>query len=313
MIAAIRARCPAKINLRLEVLGRRPDGFHEIRTLFQAIDLEDEVEARHADGLVLECDDPALPTDRRNLVLRAAEALAERLGDPSRGARLTLRKRIPVGGGLGGGSANAAGALVALSRLWESPLRHDELAELAASLGADVPFFLVGGTAYGWGRGERVRPLPALPPTSILLGAPPFPISTAEVYAAHAERVGTAGRLDPLTPENPGVTVPASFLKLIEENDFGQVRNDLEPTVLEGWPELGRFRSALDGAGARAACVSGSGSTVFGVFEAKSDASRAAEALVERFPGWRLLLARTVGDGARVVDPEGRKAAGGPQ
>lgn len=313
MIAAVRVRCPAKINLRLEVLGKRPDGFHEIRTLFQAIDLEDEVEARHAEGLVLACDDPALPTDRRNLVLRAADALAQRLGDPARGARLILRKRIPIGGGLGGGSTNAAGALVALSRLWQSPLRHEELADLAASLGADVPFFLVGGTSYGWGKGERVRPLPALRPTSILLGAPPFPISTAEVYAAHAAKVGTEGRLDPLTPENPGVTVPPSFLKLIEENDFGQVRNDLEPTVLEGWPELGRFRSALEGAGARAACVSGSGSTVFGVFEAKSDASRAAESLVERFPGWRLLLARTVGDGVRVVDPEGRKAAGGPQ
>jgi 4-diphosphocytidyl-2-C-methyl-D-erythritol kinase len=202
---------------------------------------------------------------------------------------------------------------VGLSRLWGLRASRESLAEIAARLGSDVPFLLVGGTAYGWGRGERLVPLAPLPETPVLLGVPPFGIETAEVYRRLAGKPIPGGPGLPgeaLTPPEGGVTVPALFHKLAEKKDFGLVRNDLEPVVLEGWPSLAAFREAVAASGAAAACVSGSGSTVFGVFGTGGEAERAAADLRGRFAGWTLVVARTVSHGVRVDGPDRGDAAG---
>ena len=282
------ARCPAKVNLTLRVVGRRPDGYHELRTVFQVVDLWDTLEAEAASDLHLRCDAPGVATDGTNLVLRAALALREAAGRPDLGASLVLRKRIPVGGGMGGGSSDAAGALLLLSRLWDLGLPGRRMRALAADLGSDVPFFLQGGTALGRGRGEDLVPLPFAGPRPILLGIPPFGTSTAEVFAAL-----TAGGAD------------VSLRRLSAGNwrkdkEFSAPRNDLEATVRTRWPELGEFRDALAREGAMQASVAGSGSTVFGVFAGEAQRRRAAEALGRVFETWKLLETRAIRSAAHV-------------
>ncbi|HVF45648.1 MAG TPA: 4-(cytidine 5'-diphospho)-2-C-methyl-D-erythritol kinase, partial [Pyrinomonadaceae bacterium] len=163
----------AKINLGLKVLGRRADGYHEIRTVFQTISLHDRLTFETtADGrLELACTDPSIPADETNLVMRAAAALRERYG-AGRGARVTLEKRVPAGGGLGGGSSDAAATLIALSHLWDLKADAGGLSELGARLGADVPFFLTGGTALGTGTGTRVVPLEDAPERHLVVVTP---------------------------------------------------------------------------------------------------------------------------------------------
>lgn len=290
-------RCPAKVNLGLRVLGVRRDGYHEIRTVFQAIDLCDTLVLEADTDLCLSCDEPRLRVDDSNLVVRAARVLAERAGSPL-GARIDLRKTIPLAGGLGGGSSDAAGALVGLTALHGLPLSTEDLEPLAARLGADVPFFLRGGTAEGIGRGERIAPLPFAGPLHLLLGLPPFGVSTAEAYSwadAH------------LTLPSKDVSVGRSAAgKLSKENDFRWGVNDLEPGVFARFPGLAAFRDGLRERGARLALLSGSGSTVFGVFDDSGSLRRAADGLAARFPEWRLLPARALPDAVRVV------ASGGP-
>jgi len=290
------AACPAKVNLDLRVLGRRPDGYHDIRTVFQAIDLSDTLTVAPASDLSLMCDDPALPCDASNLVMRAARLLQNH-GRVREGSAMSLSKRIPIAGGLGGGSSDAAGALLALSETWGLSLPLGDLERLGAELGADVPFFLHGGTAEGEGRGDRISPLPFAGPIRLLLGIPPFGVSAADAYTwadAH------------LTPVGKDVSVKRSTAgKLPLENDFRWGVNDLERGVFERWPGLLAFRDGLLREGARVALMSGSGSTVFGVFDDSGSLRRAAISLAARNPGWRLLPARAVPDAARVV------AAGG--
>ncbi len=287
-------RCPAKVNLSLRVLGRREDGYHELDTVFQAVDLWDELEVRPADVMALRCDAPGVPTDESNLVWRAVALLAERYGRPPAG-EWTLRKAIPAEGGLGGGSSNAAGALVLAARFMGLPVSREELVELGAELGADVPFFLHGGTARGTGRGDRIERLEPFPERPLILGFPPFGVSTPEVFRRLPRRL--------THPEN-GVSLPAVFRhKWQEGKDFSLGVNDLETVVLEGWPELRRFRNALLSAGATAALVSGSGSTMFGVFEAARSVNESISSLRPAFEGWTLLASRTVNEGVLVLDP----------
>jgi 4-diphosphocytidyl-2-C-methyl-D-erythritol kinase len=184
------AEAPAKINRELRVGPRRPDGFHEIRSRLCSIDFSDRLEVEESDRLDLSCSGKPIPCDETNLVARAACALADRIGIAP-GARIRLEKRIPVGAGLGGGSADAAVTLLLLSRLWSSRLRREELSEVAARLGSDIPFFLHGGEADVAGRGERVTPLKDSPPAQLFLWIPPFSVSTAQVYDAY-DRSGTA-------------------------------------------------------------------------------------------------------------------------
>jgi 4-diphosphocytidyl-2-C-methyl-D-erythritol kinase len=292
------ARAPAKVNLALRVVGRREDGYHELDTVFQAIDLWDRLELVPAPRLELSCDDPGIPTDRENLAFRAAELLRARHRAPAiPGAAIRLRKEIPAQAGLGGGSADAAAALLLFNRYWDLRLPRDELARLGGELGADVPFFLYGSTARGRGRGDLVQPLAWAGPSSILLGIPPFGISTAEVFARLASRL--------TVPEN-GVNlhVPSAH-KLPVEKDFWLAANDLEGVVFRDWPELRRFRDALLATGADRALLSGSGSAVFGVFADEAATGEAARGLRARFARWRLIPTRAVDAAAHLVHAGG--------
>lgn len=275
--AELRVRAPAKINLYLEVLGRRPDGFHEVRTIIQAVSLFDELEFRVCGGgeVSLACAHPDLPTDERNLVVRAARLLQRRYG-VSGGAAIALKKRIPVGGGLGGGSADAAVSLLALNRLWELDAPLEELAELAAELGSDVPYFLWGGAALCEGRGERVSPLPCARPMHYVLVTPPCSVSTGRAYEALEKT---------LTERTCAGNNVSEALLNGDAKLLGRcLRNDLEAAALGLCEDLRELRRKLEEA--RAAChaqgllLSGSGSSFFMVVAGEREARRAADFLV---------------------------------
>lgn len=278
------ARAHAKVNLDLRVLGTRADGYHELRTVFQAIELHDSlVCAERAGPFALRCRTPGVPLDDTNLVWRAAAALWNALGRPGepRDTRIAIEKAIPIESGLGGGSADAAAALHALARLWGgAPITL--LREVAAGIGADVPFFLAGGTALGLGRGEEIYPLVDLPPHWVVIVRPPFGVSTGEAYAWYDEdRV--AGLREPRELQVLPVPWPTRAAQMI---------NDLEPAVLRRHPEIGTLRTALKEAGAVAAAMSGSGSAVFGLFRGRAAASHALRPLSKG--GSRALLTRTL-------------------
>ena len=271
----------AKVNLGLRILGRRPDGYHDLQTRFQTIDLCDELvlepNARtlrvHVEGAVLEA-------DASNLVVRAAQALrAARRGLP--GAAILLRKRIPIAAGLGGGSSDAAATLMGLSRLWRLEIRDEEMQSLAAALGADVPFFLVGGCARGSGRGDHIVPLADLPDCRLALVLPDFGSSTEEAFRLWDERGLSAS-----------VSV-AGVEGKAEDLSVGALANDFEPLLLDRFPLLRSYRDRLLRRGAAAVALSGSGPSLYGVF---GDEQSAQHALAD--PGWgavRRLAAAPVG------------------
>lgn len=283
----VAARAHAKINLDLRVLGTRPDGYHELRTVFQAIDLHDDLECHPHDGpLVLDCETPGVPLDRGNLVWRAAEALWEAIGrtGPVEGVRIRLVKRIPVQAGLGGGSTDAAATLTALSAFWRLQPGQAPLGDVAARLGADVPFFLAGGTALGLGRGDEIYPLVDLPKHIVLLLVPGFGVSSREAFGWYdAEREAHRGA----PPREPQV-VPGPW-----PSRAAQMVNDLEAAIARHHPEIEQMRLALRRAGARAAAMSGSGSTVFGLFQQPREAARAVAELAGT--GWRVLRTASLG------------------
>jgi 4-diphosphocytidyl-2-C-methyl-D-erythritol kinase len=296
-------RAHAKINLDLRVLGTRADGFHELRTVFQAIALHDTIECVPRPGaFAIVCSAPGVPLDRSNLIWRAGEALwsALRRTGPLRDVEVRLEKRIPIEGGLGGGSADAAATLLALARTWRIALRPAQLTDVAATLGADVPFFLSGGTALGLGRGDEIYPLADLPRHWILLLLPGFGVTTRDAYAwydAERERgLVTAG-----APQYVPGPWPSRAAQMI---------NDLEAPIARHHPEIDTMKTALRRAGARAAAMSGSGSTVFGLFARRQDAMAATERLSGS--GWRLLLTESLGRGeyARRSRPMALRAAG---
>lgn len=260
----IRRHAPAKINLWLQVLGIRHDGYHELRTMFQSIALHDTLTVRAERGpFRLTCDDPACPADSTNLVWRAAAELWTALGrrGAPRDVAVHLVKRIPVQAGLGGGSSDAAATLRALAALWRA--NDARVREVARSLGADVPYFLEGGTVLGLDRGDLLFPLADLPLAWVVLVLPDFGVSTKEAFGWWDGRRG----------------------------DQPHLLNDLQAPVVERHPEIGRIVRRLDRAGARPSAMSGSGSAVFGLFERRVDAARAALALGGR--GRRTVLTRT--------------------
>jgi 4-diphosphocytidyl-2-C-methyl-D-erythritol kinase len=277
-------RAHAKVNLDLRVLGSRADGYHELRTVFQSIELHDTLTSVARPGpFALKCRVSSVPLDDTNLVWRAGAALWEALGRPGdpRDTLVTIDKRIPMQAGLGGGSGDAAAALLALGRLWGgAPVTL--LREVAARIGADVPFFLSGGTALGLGRGEEIYPLVDLPPHSIVLVRPPFGVSTAEAYAWYDDD-RTAGVKEPRELQILPVPWPSRAAQMV---------NDLEPPVVRRHPEIGTLKAALREAGAVAAVMSGSGSAVFGLFRSRSAAQRAIKSVSRG--GSRGLLTRTL-------------------
>lgn len=278
----------AKINLGLKVLGRRADGYHEIRTVFQTVSLHDRLTFETTDDsrLELACTDPSIPTDGSNLVLRAADALRQRHG-AGRGARVTLEKNVPAGGGLGGGSSDAAVTLVALSRLWSLKTDVHELSDLGARLGADVPFFLTGGTALGTGTGIDISPLEDATKTHLVVVTPDVHVSTAEAYKALGARALTKDdALANLSVSRTEADFPDSLCDVMS--------NDFEAVVVRLHPEIGRARDALSGAGAKRAALSGSGSSVYGIFESESEARRAASTLGGPEARWRVCACATL-------------------
>lgn len=257
----------AKINLGLEIVGRREDGYHDIRTLFQTVTLADELVLEPAPDGVLDLagDDAAVAWDRTNLVHRAARLLQGAAGS-SKGARITVRKSVPAGRGLGGGSSNAAATLLALNGLWGLGLGPAELARLARGLGADVPYFLKGGLCLGEDIGDRLTPLPDLAPLACLILCPPFPIPTPSIYAG----------LD------PSLTSPAKdskIMRFLGSGDFGLLENDLERVIFRAHPELARWPAFFREQGALVSQVSGSGSAVYGLFPDAASAEAARRKL----------------------------------
>ncbi len=281
----VRVRAYAKVNLDLRVLGARADGYHELRTVFQSIALNDTLLIASRPGpFVLKCRTAAVPLDQSNLIWRAAAALwtaLGRAGEPSDVA-ISLRKEIPMQAGLGGGSANAAATLMALARVWGAP--QQIVRDVAAGLGADVPYFLSGGTALGLGRGEEIYPLVDLPTHWVVVVQPPYGVSTAEAYAWYDED-RAAGLREPREPQMLPVPWPTRAAQMI---------NDLEPPVVRRHPEIGALKAALRDAGAVAAAMSGSGSAVFGLFRTQAAAARALQPASQ---GARAYLTRTLSRG----------------
>jgi 4-diphosphocytidyl-2-C-methyl-D-erythritol kinase len=293
----IRVEAHAKVNLGLAVLGKRADGYHEIDTVFQTVSLSDSLTIRPSPGrrsqaITLAATGLPVPVDEANLAFRAASVLVERTRCP--GVSISLEKRIPVGAGLGGGSADAAAVLVGMNSLFDLGLKTRELEEAGLALGSDVPFLVRGGAARGRGRGERLERIAPLVGAWLILAAPSFEVSAREAYGL--VRIG--------------LTAGASFIKLIcsamQKGDVRELaallRNDLEPGVSGVRPEVAAIKNALIAGGALGAVMSGSGPTVVGVTTEQADADRIGGLLAGR--GLAIHVVEPVGHGCRIA---GRK------
>jgi 4-diphosphocytidyl-2-C-methyl-D-erythritol kinase len=271
--------CNAKINLFLRVKEKRPDGFHEIETIYHSISLADTLTVSASrEGVSVTSDDRAVPRDSSNLAARAATAILERaragVEGAARGVAIHIAKRIPVSAGLGGGSADAAGALVAVNRLFDLRLGDADLEAIAGTLGSDVRFMLRGGCAIGRGRGddlEFITPLPALP---VVVVMPDVTVSTAWAY--NSLRIG-------LTSRESRLSIVASALERGDITGFcGLLENDFEDLVLEKFPVVRSIKEDLVRLGAGAALMSGSGSSVYGLFGDVASAKTAGEIFLAR-------------------------------
>jgi 4-diphosphocytidyl-2-C-methyl-D-erythritol kinase len=261
----MRIRSFAKINLGLEVLSKREDGYHEIKTVFQSVGLFDLLDfaVRDDPAVLLRGTDPAIPWDETNLVHRAARLLQDEAG-VGRGAEIFVEKNIPAGAGLGGGSSNAAVTLRALSRLWGLPEDKESLGRLAGRLGADVPYFLEGGLCLGTGRGDVLTPLPERLSRFCLIVLPSFPVPTARVYDA-------LGAVEGLTSRGKAGKIDA-FLRT---DEIRFLDNELEETAFRLFPRLKGIKSLIQSLGPELSLVSGSGSAVFGLFPERGTAEAA--------------------------------------
>jgi 4-diphosphocytidyl-2-C-methyl-D-erythritol kinase len=280
----IRIRSFAKVNLALAVLGKRSDGFHELRTVFQSIDLCDELEIRPSARLELHCRNLASVPREENAVWRAATTLA-RATAPTVGAEIVLNKRIPAGSGMGGGSSNAAAALLGLCRFWRLDVPAAELAAIAAALGSDVPFFLQGGTALGIGRGEEIYPLPEIRSSHLVVIYPGIHISTAAAYQSLSFV---------LTSRQSPHKIQCFCGRLTDDAGcLAEIFNDFETSILPAYPAVQEAKDFLTERGATAALLSGSGSSVFGFFP--DEESALAASLGNNGRGaWRVFPAKTI-------------------
>ncbi|MCY3772289.1 MAG: 4-(cytidine 5'-diphospho)-2-C-methyl-D-erythritol kinase [Gemmatimonadetes bacterium] len=272
----------AKINLSIHLLGKRPDGYHEIVTLMETVDLADDVEVTGQEtGTAITCSDPAVPTDGRNLAHRAADLVRDRYGLGDRGVRIHIEKRIPVAAGLAGGSGNAAMTLHGLNALWSLDLREEELMDLAAELGSDVPFCLYGGMAVASGRGEKVDWLDAAGSRHYVLVCPPLEVTAGWAYGR--------SKLE-LTKDGSCINLVSSVVRAGDVDRLAPcLHNDLEPAVRAAFPEINGARGLLADAGLKGILMSGSGPAVFGLTPGRAVAERIADDLRERVePSWRV-------------------------
>jgi len=281
----LRLRAFAKINTGLKILRKRPDNYHEIRTLYQTIGLHDNLEvsvSKTGKGIAVACDNPAIPGGQANLVYRTCEAWAQARGWGGR-IEVQIEKVIPVGGGLGGASTNAAATILGLESLTGDRLDFSARYKLAAALGSDVPLFFLGGRVLGCGRGEEVYPLSDLPSRACLVIFPGFSVSTAEAYRqaglrlteqAETAYIGSFGAW----PQFPLMS-------------WGPAENDFEYVVFARWPELARLKRGLIRAGAEVASLTGSGSAVYALFSSSRQMARASKLIPK---GWLLFPTRTL-------------------
>jgi 4-diphosphocytidyl-2-C-methyl-D-erythritol kinase len=282
---------PAKINLYLNILGKRPDEYHELETVMVPLDFGDQITLQlRKTSTTLECDNPNLPTDDSNLALRAAKLLAQTFGI-EKGAKISLRKRIPLAAGLAGGSSNAAAVLRALNQLWLVDAPGEKLEELAAGLGSDVNFFLSGGAALCRGRGERVEPVSCNLSAAVLLANPGFGIPTKWAYEAWAKRATGEAKLTRAAPE------VSLLLRALASGDVAAVGrtlfNSLEVACVEKFPVLQLLKDAMRSLGAAGTLMSGSGATVYGLFAEAAAAEQTGRSLREQFgPGLWTQVAR---------------------
>lgn len=274
---------PAKINLYLEVIERRPDGYHNIESIMQTVGLYDRLIIDPRPGaLTMECSTPGLPIDERNLAMRAAIALKTALGT-DKGAHIRLEKQVPMGAGLGGGSSDAAACLKGLLSVWGESLPYEQLVALGAKLGADVPFFLKGGAAVASGIGEVLEPLVPVPQATLILVNPGFPVATPGVYR---------GLHFPLTNVQKINKMKKLLQSGLPATEWGPcLFNRLEEVVLPQYPQIRRIKDELARLGAFS-LMSGSGSTVFGIVKALDDGERIRSEL--KTVGWDSWLVTTV-------------------
>jgi 4-diphosphocytidyl-2-C-methyl-D-erythritol kinase len=281
----LRLRAFAKINHGLKILSKRPDGYHELRTIYQTIALHDRLEvslSRTGKGIAVTCDNPAVPSGPGNLVYRTCENWAQARGWRGK-IQVQIAKAIPLGSGLGGASTDAAATLLGLERLSGDRLDFPARTKLAAALGSDVPLFLLGGRVLGCGRGEEVYPLTDLPARFCLVVFPGFSVSTAEAYREAGlrltEQAGTSyiGRFG-AWPHFPLMS-------------WGPAENDFEAVVFARWPELARLKRQLIRAGAEVASLTGSGSAVYALFSSSRQTDRASKLIPK---GWLVIPTRTL-------------------
>lgn len=287
MPKSLTLRSPAKVNLYLRVLRKRPDGFHELDTLFERISLSDTLTvSRRKSGIRVTCTDPTVPTGPENTVMQAALALQKASGNRA-GASIRILKRIPAAAGLGGGSSNAAAALVGLNRLWRLGFSRQELLRIGASIGSDIPFFLLDTPfACARGRGEILKKMPYNgSPIWHCLVKPPFGISTKEAYAALRPACLTPPRADAKILLHSIRKGPSSSLAKL-------LINSLEGSLNKRFTEIAGIKRTLVREGAVASLLSGSGSTVFGVFPSKYAAERAAR-ILRANKRWKVFVAST--------------------
>lgn len=269
-LTELTVKARAKINIYLRVVGKLPDNFHELETLFQELELADIITIRPADELRLTVHNASLPANEDNLVIKAAALLRNRY-HIQKGADITLEKNIPVAAGLGGGSSDAAATLSALAKFWSLPVNEKELIDMAASLGADIPFFFYGGTALGFGRGDRIEALPDIGPYPCLLVKPDFDVSTAWVYKNFKF---------PLTKSPRIINIHNLIGELRTVENFSTLCvNDLESVVLQRFPVIEELKKTLMIRGARVAMMTGSGPTVFGIFADSETCCQAGQSM----------------------------------
>lgn len=275
----MRIRSFAKINLGLEVIKKREDNYHEIRTLFQAIDLSDvlDIHPIEKNEIRLSGNDESIPWDERNLIFKAVRFIKENC-QIAKGVEIRVTKNIPPGKGLGGGSSNAAMTLYALNKIWRLGLKKEDLLQSGKRLGADVPFFLEGGLCLGFERGDRIVPLPDLEPLPCVLVFPPFPILSSDIYW-HLEPFLTSMDKD------------SKINRFLESGELGFLENRLEATIFRLYPQLKAIKSRFQSQGARLSLVSGSGSAVFGLFLEREEAIKSLEELRKISP---VLLVETL-------------------
>lgn len=285
MLSAFSLPSYAKINWTLRILGKRDDGFHELCTVFQTVSLHDTLRFYHADALSLTCVDPKIPTDERNLIIEAAKALQDASGVEA-GARIQLEKRIPSPGGLGGGSSNAAVALLGLAKLWRIEVEPPDLQQIAEELGSDVPFFLHGGTALGIGRGEQISPMDDREEKFMIVVTPDVAVSTRVAFA-------DIGASSLTTEERKRILRVCRLDADALDLRHSVLINDFEASVFPAFPEIRRVKETLLVLGAIQAQMSGSGSSVFAIFDKEETRQTALKAL-DREINWRKFAVATI-------------------